>query len=95
MNTQLSHRQQDAFLWFSNYRHELRLYQGGTAQNGYSTTTIDRVASLSVTGQGSGQDAGQGVGLSVVKEGAQKLGGKLFLNSKPQKSTTFSVQFKV
>ena len=42
-----------------------------------------------------GQDAGQGVGLSVVKEGAQKLGGKLFLNSKPQKSTTFSVQFKV
>ena len=74
MNTQLSHRQQDAFLWFSNYQHELRLYQGGTAQNGYSTTTIDRVASLSVTGQGSGQDAGQGTGSTTSTAGTAQDG---------------------
>lgn len=40
------------------------------------------------------QDAGQGVGLSVVKQRVRDLAGVLRLRSRPQKFTAFSVHFK-
>lgn len=40
------------------------------------------------------QDAGQGVGLSVVRQRVRDLAGVLQLKSRPQKFTTFTIRFK-
>jgi two-component system chemotaxis sensor kinase CheA len=41
------------------------------------------------------QDAGQGVGLAIVKERTQNIGGVLRLKSRPRQFTAFSIRFKV
>ncbi len=40
-----------------------------------------------------GRDAGQGVGLPVVRERAEELGGRVRIHSRPDEGTSFEIQF--